>query len=582
MLMLHTACSSRVMTLLTGVFFGLIITSVFVLRLTPAATLFAAEVGATSSYQNVEASGSHGDPVELINASVTADWEDYDLKPSPDEDDWKWCRRVYLDLIGRIPSYEELEKFAKQKGSDRRAKLVDQLLNDDRYTIEYAGNWSTVWTNILIGRSGGTEDRTLTNRAGLEKYLRDSFARNKPYDRMVYELVTATGSSKPGTENFNGAVNYLAMKVNEENAIQATASVSRNFLGLQVQCTQCHDHPFNEWKQQKFWEMNAFFRQTRALRRFVPGTNDVDYIELVNEDYAGESRNPLEADLFFELRNGVVRTAFPVFVDGTPLEKSGFVEDVNRREKLGEMILASPYLDRTIVNRMFAHFLGYGFTRPIDDLGPHNQATHPELLDGLALAFRESGYDMKSLMKWIVLSRPYQLTSRGLAENASDDPASGEPPHFSHFYTRQMSAEQLYQSLVVAAQVNRSESLEQQMVDRNRWLQQFVVAFGTDEGDEATMFNGSIPQALMMFNGELVRNATSIEPGSWLRRLADEPMPLPRKVQTLFLAGLSRQPAANEMTAAKQLLTARKGDVAAMLQDMWWAILNSNEFIMIH
>jgi hypothetical protein len=114
----------------------------------------------------------------------------------------------------------------------------------------------------------------------MSKYLRDAFARNKPYDRMVYELVTASGSTKAGTANFNGATNFLVMKVNEEMAVQATAAVSKVFLGLQVQCTQCHNHPFNQWKQQKFWEFNAFFRQTRALRRFVPGGRDIDHAEL--------------------------------------------------------------------------------------------------------------------------------------------------------------------------------------------------------------------------------------------------------------------------------------------------------------
>ncbi len=237
-------------------------------------------------------------PREKINHLIAQSWKDYELTPSAVEEDWKWCRRVYLDILGRIPSFQELEAFAKDKDKNRREKLVNSLLHDDRFTEEYATNWSTIWTNILIGRNGGMEERSLTNREGLEKYLRDSFARNKPYDQLVYELVTATGASKPGAENFNGAVNYLAMKVNEEDATQATASVSRTFLGLQVQCTQCHDHPFNEWKQRKFWELNAFFRQSRALRRFVPGTNDVDYIELVNEDFAGDSGNAQEAEIF--------------------------------------------------------------------------------------------------------------------------------------------------------------------------------------------------------------------------------------------------------------------------------------------
>ena len=209
-------------------------------------------------------------PVQVakIDAAMVASWSENKIKPSPFEDEVKWCRRVFLDVIGRIPSYDEFAEFVKDKSPDKKLTLVNRLLNEDRYTEEYANHWSSVWTNILIGRNGGMENRSLINRAGMQKYLRDCFAFNKPYNEMVMELVTATGSTKPGTEGFNGATNFLAMKVNEENGTQATAAVSRIFLGLQVQCTQCHNHPFNQWKQQKFWEFNAFFRQSRALRRF--------------------------------------------------------------------------------------------------------------------------------------------------------------------------------------------------------------------------------------------------------------------------------------------------------------------------
>ena len=531
---------------------------------------------------NIELNLAVATAKQKIDGLIAKGWDDYSLKPSDVEDDWKWCRRVYLDILGRIPSFQELENFARDKDSDRRAKLVHSLLNDDKHTEDYAANWSTIWTNILIGRNGGSEDRSLTNREGMEKYLRDSFARNKPYNTMVYELVTATGNSKPGSDNFNGATNYLAMKVNDEDATLATASVSRTFLGLQVQCTQCHDHPFNEWKQQKFWELNAFFRQTRALRRFQSGTNDVDQIELVNEDFRGEGGDPREAEIFYELRNSVVRTAFPVFVDGTQVGKSGYVQQVNRRDELGKMIVDSPYLDKTIVNRMFAHFLGYGFTRPVDDLGPHNPATHPLLLEQLAGDFRAADYDMKKLIEWIVLSTPYQLSSSTNKDNASDDPNIGEPPRFTHFYTRQMSAEQLYQSLVVATQVNRNDSLERQQQLRGEWLRQFVVAFGTDEGDETTTFNGSIPQALMMFNGDLMRSAISVEPGSWLAQMGDSNISTTQKVNYLFIAGLARKARSSELGAAKRLLVARQNNEVQMLQDLWWSILNSNEFILIH
>jgi hypothetical protein len=520
--------------------------------------------------------------VEKINKAVATTWEENNLKPSPVEDDLKWARRVHLDLIGRIPSYEELAEFAKDKAASKRQALVNRLLNSDRYTEEFANHWGTIWTNILIGRNGGMEDRTLTNREGMMKYLRDCFASNKPYNDMVYELVTATGSTKPGTDKFNGATNFLAMKVNEEKGTLATASVSRVFLGLQVQCTQCHNHPFNQWKQQKFWEFNSFFRQTRALRRYVAGTRDVSHVELVNEDFPGEGGNPDKAEIYFQLRNGITNVAYPAFVDGTEIPPSGYVSQVVRRDELGKLMMDSPFLDRAIVNRTWAHFFGYGFTKPIDDLGPHNPTTMPELLDELATDLRTHSYDLKQLMLWITMSQPYQLSSKIGRQNEADDPLMGETPKFSRFYSRQMSPEQLYQSLDVASNANREGSLEQQARRRDEWMKQFVVAFGTDEGDETTTFNGSITQNLMMFNGELIRSATSIESGSFLNQLSLQKGTPADKVSQLYLIGLSRKPRAEELEMAKQLLGARKNDMVGMLQDVWWAILNSNEFIFNH
>lgn len=520
--------------------------------------------------------------VVMINDSIEQVWRDFSIRPASEVDDATWCRRVYLDVIGRIPSFEELGEFMGDRDSNKRANLVDRLLNDDRYTEEYANHWSTVWTNLLIGRSGGTDRRDLTNRTGMQKYLRDSFAANKTYDQLAYELVTAEGSTTPGNPNFNGAVNFLVDKVNQEKGTLATSSVSRIFLGQQVQCTQCHNHPFNQWKQQKFWEFNAFFRQTRALRRFVDGTRDIESAELVNQDFGGEANDPEDALVFYELRNGLQKVAYPVFTDGTEIERSGFVEDVNRREELGRLMLQSEYLDKMIVNRMWSLFMGYGFTRPIDDLGPHNPSSHPELLENLGKEFRQSSYDLKKLITWITLSRPYQLASTLGTNNELDDPTIGESPKFSRFYLRQMSAEQLYASMVTASNAQSKGSYEEQEAERRRWLSQFVVAFGNDEGTEATTFNGSIPQALMLFNGDLTKNATSLEPGSFLKQLSQTGRSPKDRITRLFLAGLARRPTKNEMAIASKLLVARKGNEAEMLQDMWWAILNSNEFIMQH
>lgn len=519
----------------------------------------------------------------MINELIEQGWRDFEIRtPAPVADDMTWARRVHLDIIGRVPTVDELKSFAVNKSSDKRAELVDTLLHDDRYTEEYAGHWATIWSNLLIGRSGGSDRRSMVSREGMQKYLRDSFATNKPYNTMVHELVTATGSGKPGSEKFNGAANFLLDKVNEENAVLATSSTSRIFLGQQVQCTQCHNHPFNQWKQQRFWEFNSFFRQTRSLRRFVGGTNDIEFGELVDQDFAGESNNPDEALIFYELRNGLTKVAFPVFTDGTEIDRSGYVSEVNRRQELSRLMMESEYLDKMAVNRMWSLFLGHGFTKPVDDLGPHNPASHPELLAKLAVEFRNSSYDLKELITWITASRPYQLAAVLGSANEIDDPSVGEMPKFSRFYLRQMSAEQLYQSLVTATDASASGSYEAQERKRNEWLQQFVVAFGNDEGDEATTFNGSIPQALMLFNGELTKTAISAENGGFIDRVAKSGRSPRDRLTTLFIAGLARRPTSTEMKVAGDLLRARSGNETEMLQDMWWAIINSNEFIMQH
>ena len=521
--------------------------------------------------------------VARIDALVAEVWNDYEVKPSPDATDSEWCRRLFLDLLGRIPTVDEVTRFVESKESGKHEDLVNDLLYGDEYTEEFARNWTTIWTNLLIGRTGGNDRDSMVSRAGMQKYLRDTFARGKPFDRFVRELITATGRTMPGSDNFNGATNYLIDKVNDDKGSLATATTSRIFLGLQIQCTQCHDHPFNEWKQQKYWEMNAFFRQSRAFRG---GRNRMDNApaQLTDQDFSGEGRprNPNKPPIFYELRNGEVRVAYPVFVDGTKIDPSGYVKVTNRRQELAKLITNSEYFPKAIANRIWAHFLGYGFTSPVDDLGPHNPPTHPELLGFLAEEFRDSGYNLRDLISWIVLSKPYLLSSKLGKSNANDDPLLGESPKFSRFYLRQMRAEELYESLLTANDVGFSDNYEEKERLKNRWLQQFSQAFGTDEGDETTTFNGTIPQVLMMFNGDLVKRSTKGTKGSMLQQLANSNMSFKDQIDHLFKAGLSRKPKRSEFSMAQQFLKYNNGNNSQTLSDVWWVVLNSNEFIFNH
>ena len=572
-------------------------------------TLLAGE--ASSSAVNHEA------VVALIDSHIRSAWQENDLRPSPQASDAHWCRRVYLDLIGRVPTVAELDGFVAQHSRTKRSELVDRLLGDE-YVDTFADHWTAIWTNTLIGRTGGRQRRSLTSREGMTDYLCNSLRENKPYDRMTSELLTATGSTNPDQEDYDGAVNFLIEKMGE-GGIQATAKTAEIFLGTAVQCTQCHNHPFNEYRQNQFWELNAFFRQARAVRERDPDDEDIRLSRLVNRDFAGEGRalyrddrseifletrngqlvdrdaqQVYDAPIYYELRNGQVQVAYPVFIDGTALAdeladrssefgNSGYLEHVDRRQELARLIVDAREFDRALVNRFWAHFFSYGFTKPIHDMGPHNPPSHPELLDKLGLAFRDSGFDTKALLRWIVLSEPYSLSSRIGRGNQQDDPSLGTPPQFNRFYVRQMQAEQLYASLLIATQADATLDNDQRDRMQQRWLEQFNTAFGTDDGGEASTFNGSIPQTLMMMNGDLVRRACSTDSGSFLDQIANNwDLSNREKIQYLYRAALSRIPSKEETTVCNALLTSRQGDVVGTLQDIWWAILNSNEFILIH
>jgi hypothetical protein len=555
------------------------------------ATTVALIVSTIHGTDRVGADDDFGIPaVRFINEQIATGWKEAGLRPAKPATDGEWCRRLHLDLVGRIPSVEELAAFEADSTPVKRAVLVDRLLGDD-YVDEYARHWTDVWTTVLIGRDVENER---VSRPGMRQWLRRALSKNIPYDQFMEELVTATGvnTNRRGVEGFNGATNFLSGKMEDmgvENGVQATAKTAQVFLAVQVQCTQCHNHPFNKGKQNQFWELNAFFRQTRALRRF-DGTRDVRWIELANEDFAGEGRSPEEAEIYYELRNGLMKVAYPVFIDGTEISKSGYLPatmddgtpyGVNRRQELAKLIKTSPNFPRAIVNRIWAQFLGYGFTRPVDDFGDHNPPSHPELLDGLAERLQEASFNLKELMRWVALSEAYSLSSRITSGNAKDDPLLGERPMFSRFYVRQMQAEQLYESLLTATRADRAGG-EDAAKAKDEWLSQFIIAFGTDEGDDATTFNGSIPQVLMMFNGGLVKTATAIGKGGFLDTVASGGTRDDQKIARLYEAALARNPTTREMAAAKRMIVSRRGDVGNALQDIWWAILNSNEFIMNH
>lgn len=567
------------------------------------ALCFAAAFAVGAQTADVRAD-SDSDIVATIDEHIQQGWEDNEVTPSERADDAEFARRASLDIIGRIPTYSELTAFLELESGDKRERFVDQLLDHE----DYIRNSASIWGNLLVGRTNNRGG----GRASLDRWLRNAIYTNIPYDQFVKELLTAEGSSDE-----NGAVVFLSSHLNEM-AVPATSITARLFLGRQLQCTQCHNHPFNDWQQAQFWGMNAFFRGTR--RQGNPNRGAVTLTDA-----------PAATMVDFEKRNGTMQSARRQFFDGDGAKVAeldvtvDILELRNRGQRKalakprGELAgyitdPSKPFLAETQVNRVWGQLFGYGFTKPVDDMGPHNHASHPELLKYLAGQFREAGYDNKRLIRWIAASEAYNLTSKFNDSNLDDDPAKGEMPIFSHMYLKQFRAEQLYDSLLIATaadQANRTS--DQAEAQRATWLRQFVQTFGTDENDESTSFNGTIPQALLLMNGQLMRNALGGGNGSFLRKVVlsatgrpdDDSTSAPKtatqarlaatraarsrnkntpaKIETLFLVALSRKPTPTELDAFNDVYTrGNYRDPVVGLQDIFWSLLNSNEFVINH
>jgi len=519
--------------------------------------------------------GSSDVLISFINEQIRQGWTDNEIEASEVAGDGEWVRRVYLDIVGHVPPMEEVEKFLADKDKAKRSKLIDTLLDDPGYVR----HWTNVWANLMIGQD--TPRRV--SRKGMEKFLREAFTKNRPWNDVVMDIVSAEGHFEE-----NGAVNFLlAQMVMPDDGVLATAKTTRLFLGMQVQCTQCHNHPFNDWQQRQFWEFNNFFRQLQREDHqkydAKAGRMVDDYSELIRRDGVSDH-------VTYEKRNGLIEAAYPRYFgkdlidEVAQKDKDGW--DVNRREVLAKLMIdgEKPLAALAMVNRMWSQFFGYGITKPVDDMGPHNPPSHPDLLDRLGNEFVKSRYDVKQLIRWICNSEAYNLTSQASKVNEEkDNPAAGTTAMFSHVYLKSMSAEQLYDSLIVATNAHKSgRSSWEQAEDKKRvWLRQFVVAFGTDEGDESTTFNGSIPQALMMMNGDLVKDAISAQKGSFLNTILAEAPKDTDRIRRLYLTALGRAPSPKEAKGAQDLLRVNPDKLAAY-QDMFWALLNSNEFIFIH
>ncbi|MEZ6042102.1 MAG: DUF1549 domain-containing protein [Planctomycetaceae bacterium] len=515
--------------------------------------------------------------IEQINALLARSWAENEVPVAIEAPAGEWIRRASLTLTGAIPASSRVRSFSETPAVSfrQRHQAVLEFLSSDRA----AEHLAVYWVNLMIGRSNPGR----VDEESLYVYMKDRFASNESWMDTVCELMSARGRSDQ-----NGATNFLLAHLNNQ-ATPATAVTARLFLGQQVHCTQCHDHPFSsDVKQNEFWSLNAFFKQTRR-----------EPVRLASNSERGDQRiwaltdTDIGGMTFFETLRGQQVAVLPEFAGETLPPEDG----VHRREELVRLIRTDPQqrVARAMVNRVWQQFFGAAFTAPVDDMGPHVPVSHPELLDFLADAFAYHNYDVRRLMLWVSLSDAWQKSSR-LAEAdgvtlATDFlPEAGGMPVFNQVYARQMMPEEVYDSIRTAIR-----SVARQPIDsswgtshRRQWVRQFVESYGTDENDESLRFDGNISQALLMMNGEDLLKDISLAVNYLLADRTRDQLAPSKLLAELSLATVSRMPQDVELKVFQNRIqqVSRSGgaDIALQIacEDMLWAYLNCSEFVIVH
>ncbi len=507
-----------------------------------------------------------------IDRLLESAWAAKGIQPATRADDAEFLRRVYLDLAGRIPSVAEVRTFLADKQDDKRRRLIAELL--ERPT--YSQHFTTVWRTLLMPEAN-SNFQTMFMVPGFEAWLRKQFDENVHYDAMVRELLTTPVSQQSMRlyrQNVNEQITpvsfYMAKETKPENLASATARV---FLGIRLECAQCHDHPFAEWKRDQFWSFAAFFSGLKTQEQ-----GDGIRTPLSEEPNKREIAIP-----------GTNRQAPATFPDGTAPQ---WKDKVATRQTLADWVTGAenPYFAKATVNRVWAYFFGKGLVEPIDEMvgSQETVAHHAELLDELARSFVASGFNLKFLLETIVSTRAYQLTSGG------GKSVTGEL--YSRHPVRGLTAEQLFDSVAIATGLGATDSQGPINVFNNTSPRaEFVTKFG-NQSERATDHETSILHALTLMNGKVIADATNPEKSQLLASVLDAPFfTTPTRIETFYLATLSRMPTPKELAHATDFLTAAtvagglttsgvelEKRTHAALADILWSLLNSGEFLLNH
>lgn len=461
-------------------------------------------------------------------------------------DDGEFVRRIYLDLHGRVPTLAEIKRFLGEAESGKRARLIDELLDDARYG-EYLAD---IWQGYLI--SPLADDQT-KRAERFRHWLAEQF-NTKRWDQIASELITATGKMEE-----NPAVIYLIEGRLPRAVPDLTDLTSRYFLGIRLNCVQCHDHPFVNWKQEEFWGMAAFFTQIQTPKRakqvYERGVIDDPGLTLANLKDAG-------------VPDGFIQSA-PKFLGGQELSPA--TKTSTHRAALAAWMTApeNPYFARAMVNRTWWRLFGRGIVQPVDDMHEGNAPSHAELLDLLARRFVESGYDLKFLTRAIVLSRAYQRTSQ-LCEPANKQGL------FGRMTIKVLSAGQLYDSLeTIAGPPAKVRGID--VRQGARW--EFTQFFGESGDPDPMAYRRGIPHLLRQMNSGQFTGRNLDELVSRLSSSADRSVE--EIASDLFLTILSRRPTENELHQVRSYVN-RTGSVAAGLRELVWVLMMTSEFSLNH
>ncbi len=496
-----------------------------------------------------------------IDALVLKELRADKIEPAPLTTDEEFIRRATLDLTGQLPLPADVTEFVAASDPAKRAKLVDRLLETD----EFARHWARYWRDVIAARV--SDRRGLLLSRSFEDWLTSEFKANAHWDKVAREIITAEGQCRIDGEGKNGQAFFLASHIGADAANEQAAEVSRVFLGIQIQCAQCHDHPSDQWKRVQFHELAAYFARL-AERPIRSQGAPIEGMQLISRPQ-GEYEMPGKDDPKKTLLTN------PRFLDGKSPGRS--LSDRERRKALAEAITskANYWFAGAYVNRVWGELMGQAFYQPVDDMGPQKEAVFPSVLTRLTGAFRGSNYDVKQLFRDVLNSQTYQRQIR-LGDSAD------QHLHFAAAYPTRLRADALWDSLVnvlgsIGPQMPNAPPRPNAPLARFGLEGLFKQEFAFDPSLKADEIEGSIPQALLLMNNPAINQKIRAQGNNLLGRILQSYPENDEALRMLYLRTLARKPTDKE----KERCLAYLADVGSRregFEDILWALLNSTEF----